>query len=323
MVIEDDPNILELLTEALSSVDGTVVVADSVRGALESAEREAVDFVVADLRLPDGFGTDVIADLRQSDPDLPAVVITGCKDTQALAEATRVGLVEVMTKPVDMGRLQQVVRDGLVRRRAVHRSRRRALRLRDLAREMNQERKVANEHLETTCADLTAAYRALSGQMALQQMVLSCQGEMVAAKSDDETFRAMFQMFAKHSGPLFGVALVCDEEATLRIIGRFGVPRPDGLAFCRALVGPLVDMTMKHPEAILMDTGAESHRFGESIQRYLPGLSALSLPLIPNPGEMIGLVVLYRKGEQPFSDTDVALAEMIAHSAALAVMRND
>ena len=47
------------------------------------------------------------------------------------------------------------------------------------------------------------------------------------------------------------------------------------------------------------------------------------MPLIPAPGEMIGLVVLYRKGEQPFCDSDMAMAEMIALPTALAVRRND
>jgi hypothetical protein len=37
---------------------------------------------------------------------------------------------------------------------------------------------------------------------------------------------------------------------------------------------------------------------------------------------MIGAVVLYRKGEQPFLDGDVALAETTAHPTALAVRRN-
>ena len=40
-------------------------------------------------------------------------------------------------------------------------------------------------------------------------------------------------------------------------------------------------------------------------------------------GQIIGLVVLYRKGEQPFTDGDIALAEMIAPSTAMTIRRND
>ena len=47
------------------------------------------------------------------------------------------------------------------------------------------------------------------------------------------------------------------------------------------------------------------------------------MPLIPAPGEMIGLAVLYRKGEQPFTEQDLGLAEMISLPTATAVRRND
>ena len=66
-----------------------------------------------------------------------------------------------------------------------------------------------------------------------------------------------------------------------------------------------------------------AEEFDESIRRYLPGVTALVLPLVPAPGELIGLVVLYRKGEQPFLDDDVALAEVVGHPTAIAVRRND
>ena len=64
-------------------------------------------------------------------------------------------------------------------------------------------------------------------------------------------------------------------------------------------------------------------RQGESIQRYLVGVSALVVPLVPTQGEMIGMVILYRKAEQPFTDEDLSMATMIAPSAARAVARND
>ncbi len=323
LIVDDDPNIRELLTDALTADDVELVVTDSVGQAQSVAAEMDIDLVVADLYLSDGLGTDVIGQLRKTAADVPAVLITGCDEADAMALATRVGLVEVMTKPLDMARLQQTVRKNLDLHHARARSHHRTLRLRDLAREMNIERKMANEHLETTCADLTAAYKSLSGQMALQQIVLGLQNDLVAAKSDDDVFRSLFQLFVKRSGPVNGIAMVCDEDAQLRIIGRFGVPSPDGLPFCRALVAPMVERTLENPECLLLDAGADPSKFSPSIQKYLPGLTILTMPLIPEPGELIGLVVLYRKGEQPFTDMDCALAEMAAHPAALAVRRND
>ena len=323
LAVDDDLEVLAFLVDALSAEDIEIVAAGSAEDALAAAVECPVDMVVTDLRLADQLGTDLVARLREQDDDLPAIVITGCDEAQAVAEATRVGLTELMTKPIDVARFQRSVREALAKRESSFRSRERALRLRGLAREMNIQRKATAEHMETTCADLTAAYHALSGQMAVQDIVLSLQTKLVAATCDDETFRAVFETFAKNSGPVFGVALVCDEEAQLRLAGRFGVPKPDGPGFCRALSDPMIELALERPECILLDAEAEMDRFAPALQRFLPGVSVLSIPLVPEPGEMIGLVVLYRKGEQPFTDVDLALAEMVAHPAALAVRRND
>ena len=67
----------------------------------------------------------------------------------------------------------------------------------------------------------------------------------------------------------------------------------------------------------------EMELFDESIQRYLPGITVLAIPLIPAPGEMIGVIMLYRKGEQPFTSEDMELAQLLAFPTAVAVRRND
>jgi len=117
--------------------------------------------------------------------------------------------------------------------------------------------------------------------------------------------------------------MVCDSEAELQISGRFGVPQPDEASFCHELCEPLINIILESPRCMLIDAGERPELFDESIRRFLPGLSILVMPLIPAPGELIGLVVMYRKGEQPFTDIDVELAGMIAPPTAAAVRRND
>ena len=323
LIIDDEPDLRELMADALAAADIEVVTAGSAEEAADLAAKDVVDLVVADLHLPDGNGAEVVDGLRSFLRDLPAVVVTGCKDVHAIAEASRVGVVELMTKPLDIEHLQATVRRELDQQTARRRSGQRTDRLRGLAREANIERKLVTEQLDGTCADLTEAYRTLSGQMALQQIVLGYQSQLVAAKCDDDVFRAMFQAYVKRSGPVFGAALVCDAEAELRVVGRFGVPVPDELSFSRALCRPLVAALLEKPKCTLLDAGENADDFHPSIRRYLPGLTILAIPLMPEPGELIGIVLLYRKGEQPFTEMDVALAEMIAHPTALAVQRND
>jgi DNA-binding response OmpR family regulator len=304
-------------------VDTEVIAAGSGKEAVELAGRHDLDLVVADIGLGDRHGPDVIDELRGMIGDVPAVVITGCSDAETIADATRVGVVELLTKPLDVERLQATVHGELKRQSIRRRTERRALRLRDLARDVNIERKLMSQQLDSTCADLTAAYRTLSGQMALQQIVMSYQNDLIAAANDDDVFRSLFQQFVRRSGPVSGIALVCDAEAELRMVGRFGVPKPDGASFCSELVKPMVEKVLSNPSCEVVDLAEDIEQFDERLHKYLPGMTALVMPLVPAPGELIGMIVLYRKGEQPFTEVDVAMAEMIAHPTAVAVRRND
>jgi len=250
-------------------------------------------------------------------------VITGLRDPETLAEASQHRPVELMTKPLDVRRLAGTVREALARRGQDQRLRRRARRLRRLAGRVNRQRKRALKQLDTTCADLTVAYRTLSGQLSLHKSVIAYQSELLAAPTDDDVFRCLFRTFVKASGGVQGVAMVCDQNAELLVAGRFGVPQPDNPAFCQALVQPVVDTVLSDPRCLLIDAQDEADRFDETIRRYLPGISILAIPLLPAEEEMIGLVVLYRKGEQPFTDADLAIAELVGRPTAVAIRRND
>ena len=322
LVVDDEPELRELLTDALSADGIQVRAAGSGKEAIALAKQHRPDIVVTDVRLGDCTGLEVIDRLRASMGDIPAVVITGYGDAKTLSDASRRRPVELMTKPLDVGRLQETIRQELSRQAVSRRLRERNKRLRGLAREANRQRKSATRQLHRTCEDLTCAYRTLSGQMGLQKIALAYQRELIGTKTDDDVFRELFSLFAQRSGPVFGVALVCDSSAELQLIGRFGVPAPDSSSFCQLLSVPMADLLLVSPQVMLIDAGQQSELFDEAIRKYLVGVSVLAAPLLPTEGEMIGLVVFYRKGEQPFTDSDIALAEMIALPTALAIRRN-
>jgi len=323
LVVDDDDRVREFFVDALDCEELTVATARSGREALDHARRRRPDMVIMDVHLADGSGLETIDRLRQVAGDVPALVITGQGDVHTFAEASRRRPVELMTKPLDLGRLERVIRQELGRCEPYRRVRRQKDRLLRVARRIDRARREVKGRLDSTCADLTCAYRTLSGQLALQQTLIGYQSAMIAARNDDDVFATLFRTLALRSGAVFGIALVCDENACLKIIGRYGVPEPDGLSFCQRLADPVVDRLLVTPRIMLLDAGDEADAFDGSIRRHLPGLTVLGIPLIPNVGEMIGAAVLYRKGEQPFLDADLSLAEAIAFPTATAVRRND
>ncbi len=323
LVVDDEAPIRELLSDMLSDQGYVISTAANGAEALEKAQFHRPDMLVTDLLLGDCNGLEIIDTIRNEVSDIPAVVITGHGDPQMLSDASRRRPVELITKPLDLDRLGQAVRAELRRTEASRRLRNRNRRLRQALRLTNRKRRNHKDSFQQTCSDLTAAYRSLSGQMAMQGIVLNYQKTLLSARCDDDVFASLFRTFVQRTGPVFGVAMVCDSNAQLRIVGRFGVPHPDSLPFCQRLTDPLIDVLLTSPQCTLMDAQERSDLFDATIRKYLVGVSILAVPLIPSPGEMIGMSVFYRKGEQPFTGSDVALAEMVSHPTAVAIRRND
>lgn len=323
LVVDDEPAICELLVDALADTGYEVCTACSGREAINLAREQNPDIIVTDIELGDRNGLDVIDDVRSNVGDIPAVVITGRGNVDVFANASRRRPVELMTKPPDIRRLRDVICQELDRQAKNDQLRSRNKRLRGVVHAANKKRKKTHRRLNATCEDLATAYDTLRGQMAMQKVVLAYQRDLIAAKTDDDVFRSLFSLYVNRSGPVYGAALVCNATAELQIVGRFGVPTPDSIRFCEMLSQPIIDALLTSPQTILLDAGDECDLFDKPIQKFLPGLTILAVPLLPTAGEMIGVVLLYRKGEQPFTDNDVALAEMIATPIATAIRRND
>ncbi|GAH18121.1 unnamed protein product, partial [marine sediment metagenome] len=251
-------------------------------------------------------GLDVIDTLRNDMGDVPAVVITGRGDTASLTEASQRRPLELMTKPLNLDRLRNTIFEELHRQTNAR----------------NQGQTLPIE-LRNTCTDLTGAYRSLSEELHIYQLAVQYQLWLLGSRSDDDVFRAFFRTFIRRSGSVYGTAFVCDSNAELRVIGRFGVPKPDSLGFCQHLTDPLIDVLLNDPHVQILDASDETYVYDEAIQPYLPGISVLAIPLIPTLGEMIGVIFLYRKGEQPFVDKDVELAKTMSYPTAVSIRRND
>ncbi len=318
LIVDDEPELRALLADALSDTETIIQTAGSGLEAIELAHSDRPDIVITDLCLGDCSGLDVMDHIRDSMGDVPTVVITGKGDPDSLAEASQRKPLELMTKPLNIQRLRDTITNEIQRLDN------------DPSLELMSSEfsdKLLDQTLDVLPADsdvqLCEAYRSLSEKALADKILINYQQDLIAAKTDDDVFRVFFRTFVRKSGAVLGAALVCDLNADLRIVGRFGVPRPDCLEFCQQLSEPLVDSLINDPFVQTIDAMDEKELFCESIQRYLPGITLLAIPLIPAPGEMIGIVMLYRKGEQPFTAEEVDFAQMIALPTALAVRRND
>jgi FixJ family two-component response regulator len=277
---------------------------------------------VADLQLQGQSGIELVARLRQElGHDVPAIIITGHNDLVALSAASRLRPVEVINKPVDIARLRQTVQNELARVSRQRQVNRRTSRLRSLTKHLTRQRRRTVTVEGVLADDMVSACKQMQARLDRQETVIRYQGELLTCKDEDDIFRRLFRLFAERTGALYGAALLCDSDAELQMIGRFGVPQPDGINFCQNLAMGILPSILQRPAVTMLDAMDHVAMFPEAIHRRLVGLTVLTIPLMANEGELIGMVVLYRKGEQPFVEDDLAMAEAIAAPTAAAAQR--
>lgn len=194
-------------------------------------------------------------------------------------------------------------------------------RSRGLAPRSTEPVQVAPRDIRKDMATLVEEYRTLSETLAASQLVMTFQANLLSACNYDEIFRTFFVTYARQTERVFGVSLLAEEDH-LRLAGRFGYPRPDSYRFCELLAAGLEeDMQVDYP-SFQIEPAKETWKYEYTIQKYLPGMTVLVLPLRGAHQTILGGLLLYRKGEQPFTSDDVELAELLAFPTALAVERN-
>jgi DNA-binding NtrC family response regulator len=109
LLVDDDPEALEWLSELAKAEGFTVSQADSLRAARIHMSRLQPDLLLTDLQLPDGKGMELVNDLETRE-STEVVLITGHASVESAVEALRLGATDYMVKPVDVERLKAILR---------------------------------------------------------------------------------------------------------------------------------------------------------------------------------------------------------------------
>jgi len=99
LVVDDDPEIVTLLSKILLNEGYNVMDAQNGRKALRKVEKGGIDLVILDLIMPEMGGIEVLKRLGDIAPKLPVIVLTGHGDLQTAREAMMLGAYEYITKP--------------------------------------------------------------------------------------------------------------------------------------------------------------------------------------------------------------------------------
>ena len=116
LVVDDEVGIRELLFEILYDEGHTVELAENAAQARAARQRMRPDLVLLDIWMPDTDGVTLLREWgSQGLLDMPVIMMSGHATVDTAVEATRIGAVDFLEKPITLQRLLKTISNGLAR----------------------------------------------------------------------------------------------------------------------------------------------------------------------------------------------------------------
>ncbi len=119
LLIDDEVEFVETLAERLRARGLEVEVATTGADGVAKVKATRFDAVVLDFAMPGMDGIATLKELLALNPDLQVMLLTGQATIKTAVEATRLGAVDVLEKPTDIGTLMEKIREARARRIAL------------------------------------------------------------------------------------------------------------------------------------------------------------------------------------------------------------
>lgn len=113
LVVDDEPDIRELLEITLNRMNIQTRVAENLAAARQLLTTQTFDLCLTDMRLPDGEGLDLLDYIQSAGLQLPVAVITAHGNMDTAVKAMKKGAFDFLSKPVDLAALRQLVNHAI------------------------------------------------------------------------------------------------------------------------------------------------------------------------------------------------------------------
>lgn len=294
LTIDDESVIRRSIRAYLEDYDYRVLEADNGRTGLAIYNREKVDLVLVDLRMPEMGGIQVLKTIRAATPEMPVIVVSGAGDISDVVEALRLGAWDYLMKPIDdMSILRHAIEKGLERGRLLEENRRYQAELEDRVLKKTEELLEVNRRLfdvvESTKKLLGCGDIAKSGAMMLAEFArhMDASGGSIYEVSEN-SLRCVHSLDAGHAVP----------EITL--------PLPAGSVFARAFA---------QKEPLFIPDIRQEQKIAPSGWSQYGDDSLLVFPLIDRAGQPLAVVSLHSKKQPPFVARDREIGAILASYA--------
>lgn len=113
LLVEDETRMRQVIAMQLSDLDIQIFEAKDGETAIEIFENETIHMVITDLKLPRLSGMNVLEAIKESDPEIPVIVITAFGSIENAVKAIQIGAFDYLAKPFKEEKLREIVNKAL------------------------------------------------------------------------------------------------------------------------------------------------------------------------------------------------------------------
>ncbi len=113
LAVDDEEHITEVIKLHLENRGYEVFTANSGEEGIEVFQAKKPQVIVLDIMMPGMNGLDVLKKVAQLDPAVDVIMLTALDDTMLALEAIRLGAYGYVTKPINMGRLEELIAEKI------------------------------------------------------------------------------------------------------------------------------------------------------------------------------------------------------------------
>lgn len=307
LIVDDEEAVLDLLDDVLTEEGYAVTAVASGREALAKARENPYDLLVADLKMPDVDGMQVIKTAKALHPETEVIIVTGYGSLDSAVEAMRREVYDYITKPVPMDRIRTSARNALSKQALARENQELVRQLQAHQAELEERVRQATHELELRVRELSALNEmgnAITSTLDLEQILALVVRRVNRVIGGEATSLLLLE---RESGDLVFHIVSGGQENQLR---PFRLQLGQGIAGWvaqegKALLVPDVSQDARHYRAVDEATGF--------VTRAL-----LCAPLKVKE-EVTGVIEVINKVEGEFTQSDLRLLASAALLSAAAI----
>lgn len=295
LIVDDEPRMTASLQALLESDGHEAVTANSGQDAIDKLKSGSFDIVLADVRMPEIDGIDVLRASRDLEPDRPVVLMTAYASLETAVAALNDGAYDYLMKPIDLTEMRLTVRRAVEKRR-----------LDQLRDNLVNELRDKNITLARRVVELNALHEVGAA--------LSTSGEL------NDLLKAILNLATGVIGSNYGSIMLLNEAGdALTVAATSGMPTGTDVKTHIPIEDTIAGQVVQTGDPLIIEDVENDPRLARRNRPQFETRSLICAPL-KTPNAIVGVINLSDKRDHsPFSLDDLRLLVTLAAQAAMAI----